>query len=218
MSEFFDTLSVMILFSCFVLMAGKRIRAYIRTIRIQSLLIALLVGIYGVRSVLDENRYDVLVVCLVIIAVKVIYIPNLLNKVYSNVGYKVEKDFILNIPILIVICCGLVVLSYFSVSNIDVISSGKMNLRVVNSIAVILIGLFFMISRKKAIGQIIGFLAIENGLFISALFLTQGMPFIVDMGILVDILSGVMIMGVMVFRINEKFDSIDINKLNNLRG
>ena len=75
-----------------------------------------------------------------------------------------------------------------------------------------------MISRKKAIGQIIGFLVIENGLFITALFATQGMPFIIDMGIFVDLLSGVMIMGIMVFRINEKFDSISIDKLNNLRG
>jgi len=218
MSELFDTLSVLILFSSFILMANKRVKSYIKTIRIQSLLIALLAGIFGIKSIIEENRFDVLIVCLVIIAVKVIYIPNLLNKINVNVEYKVEKDFILNIPILIIVCCGLVVLSYLTISSISEINEGIINLRVVNSVSVILIGLFFMISRKKAIGQIIGFLVIENGLFISALFLTQGMPFIVDMGIFVDLLSGVMIMGIMVFKINEKFESIDINKLNNLRG
>lgn len=218
MSEFFDTLSVLILFSTFILMANKRIKSYIKTIRIQSVLISLLVGAFGITSIVEEQRFDVLLVCLVIIAAKVVYIPALLNKIYSNVEYKVEKDFIFNIPILIIICCGLVVLSYFSISNIKEINEGIINLRIVNSISVILIGLFFMISRKKAIGQIIGFLVIENGLFISALFLTQGMPFIIDMGILVDLLSGIMIMGIMVFKINEKFESIDINKLNNLRG
>ena len=88
----------------------------------------------------------------------------------------------------------------------------------VNSISLILIGLFFMISRKKAIGQIIGFLEIENGLFITAMFSTQGMPFIVDMGIFIDLLTAVLIMGIMVFRINEKFESINIEKLNNLKG
>ena len=50
------------------------------------------------------------------------------------------------------------------------------------------------------------------------MFATQGMPFIVDMGMFVDLLSAVMILGIMVFKINEKFDSIDINKLKNLRG
>jgi len=91
-------------------------------------------------------------------------------------------------------------------------------MRVVNSVSLILIGLFFMISRKKAIGQIVGFLVIENGIFVTAMFATQGMPFIVDMGMFVDLLSAVMILGIMVFKINEKFDSIDINKLKNLRG
>ncbi len=93
-----------------------------------------------------------------------------------------------------------------------------MNMQVVNSISVILIGLFFMISRKMALGQIIGFLEIENGLFITAMFATEGMPLIVDMGIFIDLITAVLVMGVMVFRINEEFDSIDIQKLNNLKG
>jgi hydrogenase-4 component E len=81
-----------------------------------------------------------------------------------------------------------------------------------------MVGLFFMINRKKAVGQIIGFLVIENGLFTSAMLFAHGMPMIVDMGILVDLLTAVMIMGVLVFRINENFDTTDINKLRNLRG
>jgi hydrogenase-4 component E len=130
----------------------------------------------------------------------------------------VEKDFIMNIPILVIICCGIVVFSYFSLSTIEGINEGTLNLQLVNTISVILIGLFFMISRKKAIGQIIGFLVIENGLFTTAMFATEGMPFVVDMGIFVDLLSAVMILGIMVYRINEKFESIDIGKLNRLKG
>ena len=214
MSDLFDTLSVLILLSSFILMASKRIKSYIKTFRFQSMLIAIAAGIAGVKSIMEEGRIDVLVVCLAIIILKVIYIPNLLNKTYANVDYKVEKDFLLNIPMLIIVCGGLVVFSYFSTSTID----GLNTMQVVNSISLILIGLFFMISRKKAIGQIIGFLVIENGLFITAMFATKGMPFIVDIGIFVDMLSAVMIMRVMVFKINEKFDSINIAKLNNLKG
>ena len=218
MENYNQILSVLILLTSFMLMANKRIKSYIRTFRLQSALIALTAGIMGIKSAISEGSYDVLVVCVIIIALKVIYIPNLLHKTFANVEYKVEKDFYFNIPLLILICCGLVVFSYFSVSRVAGISEGEINAEVVNSVSLVLIGLFFMICRKKAIGQIIGYLVIENGIFVTAMFSTNGMPFIVDMGIFIDIITAVLIMGIIVFRINEKFDSIDINKLRNLRG
>ena len=218
MENYNQILSTLILLTSFMLMANKRIKSYIGTFRLQSALIALAAGIMGIRSAIHEGSFDVLVVCIIIIALKVIYIPNLLHKTFSKVEYKVEKDFYFNIPLLILICCGLVVLSYFSVSRVAGISEGVINSEVVNSVSLILIGLFFMISRKKAIGQIVGFLVIENGLFITAMFSTNGMPFIVDLGIFIDIITAVLIMGIIVFKINDKFDSIDLNKLKNLWG
>lgn len=218
MENYNQILSMLILLTSFVLMANKRIKSYIRTFRLQSALIALTAGIMGIRSAISEGSYDVLIICIIIIALKVIYIPNLLHRTFANVEYKVEKDFYFNIPLLILICCGLVVFTYFSVSRIAGISEGEINAEVVNSVSLVLIGLFFMICRKKAIGQIVGFLVIENGIFVTAMFSTNGMPFIVDLGIFIDIITAVLIMGIIVFKINDKFDSIDINKLKNLRG
>jgi hydrogenase-4 component E len=218
MANYLDALSVLILISSFVLMANKRIKSYIKTFRIQSIMIAFLTGIMGINSLLEKGNYDILVVCMVVIGIKVIYIPRLLNKTYKSVEYKVEKDFFMNIPILIMMCCFIVAFTYFSLSTTQEINTGYLNSRVVNSVSVILIGLLFMISRKKAIGQIIGFLVIENGIFVTALFAVNGMPFVVDIGILMDILVGVIIMGIMVFRIDEKFGTTDINQFNDLRG
>lgn len=218
MESYFDILSVLILFSAFTLVSHKRIKSYIKTFRIQSALIALTAGIMGWDSLMKEGSFDLLVVCIVIILLKVIYIPGLLHKTYGNVEYRVEKDFYLNIPLLIIICCGLVVFAYFSVSNISLLSSTHINVQVVNSFSVILIGFFFMISRKKALGQMIGFLVIENGIFVTAMFSTHGMPFIVDIGIFIDMITAILIMGIMVVRINEKFESINLNKLRNLKG
>lgn len=217
-TSYLDILSVLILLSSFILVANKRIESYIKTFRFQSLLIAIGAGIMGIESFYKEGHFNILLVCLIMVILKVIYIPNLLNRTYAHVEYKVEKDFFLNIPILIFICCLLVIFSYFSVSAIEDINNGIVNMQIVNLVSVVLIGLLFMITRKKAIGQIVGFLVIENGLFVTAIFSTQGMPFIVDLGIFIDLLTGVLIMGLMVFKINEKFDSIDINKLKNLRG
>lgn len=218
MEEYLNVLSVLILISSFVLMANKRIKSYINTFRLQAILIALAAGIMGMQSFLIEKRLDILIVCILIIGLKVVYIPNLLHKTYSNVEYKIEKDFYFNIPLLIFVCCALVVFSYFCISGINGLNKGQINVQIVNSISTVLIGLFFMISRKKAIGMIVGFLVIENGLFVTTLFATHGMPFIVDMGIFIDLITAVMIMGIMVFKINDEFDSIDINNLRNLKG
>ena len=103
MSNFLDILSVLILLSSFALMANKLSKSYIKTFRVQSLLIALAAGIMGIKMVMEEGRFDVLAVCLIIIVLKAIYIPNLLSKAYDKAIYKVEKDFILNIPILVTV-------------------------------------------------------------------------------------------------------------------
>lgn len=218
MDSYLDILSVLILLSSIILVSHKRIKSYIKTFRVQSALIALTAGIMGWNSLMEEESIDILVVCVIIILLKVILIPRLLHKTYGSVEYKVEKDFFLNIPLLIIICCGLVVFVYFSVSNISGLNEDHINLQVVNSFSVILIGLFFMISRKWALGQMIGFLVIENGIFVTAMFSTHGMPFIVDIGIFIDMITAILIMGVMVMQINEKFESININKLRNLKG
>lgn len=218
MEGYLNIISILILVSTFVLIANKRINSCIKTFRLQSLLIAAAAGFLGTYNVYHEGRIDLLIICVVILLLKVYYIPKLLQDTVSKVAYKVEKDFFLNIPLSVLLCFGLVILSYFSVSSIHGIGEGDAKLYLINGIAVILMGLYFMINRKKAVGQIIGFLVIENGLFIAALLFAHGMPMVVDLGIFVDVLTAVMIMGVLVFRINERFDTIDINKLKNLRG
>jgi len=218
MEKYLNVLSVLILISSFVLMANKRIKSYINTFRLQAILIALAAGIMGLESYAVDKRLDIFVVCALIVGLKVIYIPNLLHKTYSNIEYKIEKDFYFNIPLLIFVCSALVMFCYYCISGISGINRGQINVQIVNSISTVLIGLFFMISRKKAIGMIVGFLVIENGLFVTTLFVTHGMPFIVDIGIFIDLITAIMIMGIMVFKINDKFDSIDINNLRNLKG
>jgi hydrogenase-4 component E len=198
--------------------ANKRIKSYIVTFRVQSLLIGLTAGIMGIEGLRHNEGMDLLIVCAIILALKAFYIPRLLNRTFVRVEYTVEKDFFFNIPLLVLVSCGLVVFSYYSLSAIDVLSSGKGFPYIVNSVSVVLIGLFFMISRKKAIGQIVGFLVVENGLFITAMFATHGMPIVIDLGIFIDLLTAILIMGLMVFRINNMFESIDINKLKKLRG
>lgn len=205
-------LSALILLTAFVLIAGKRIQSYISALRLQGILIALNTGLIGIEAFRQDGGIDILIVCLLLIALKVFYIPYQLHKAYAKVEHQVSKDFFLNIPMLVLISIAIVILTYFTVSAI------APNVLLVNAIALVLIGLFFIISRKKAIGQIVGLLVIENGLFITAMYASDGMPFIVDMGIFVDLMTAVLILGVMVARINTAFESIDTQNMSNLKG
>ena len=218
MESVLNLLSVFILLSSFVLIAGKRIKSYINAFRLQSLLVACATAVLGIQGITECEGIDLLVIFLVVLVLKVIYIPRLLEKTYASVEYSTDKDFYPNIPIQILICCTLVVFANFALSSTQIFASSGVSLYMVEMLSVVLMGLFFMITRKKAIGQIVGFLTIENGLFSIALFLSRGMPVIIDMGIFVDLITGVLIMGILVFKINEKFDSINTNKLNKLRG
>lgn len=204
-----DTLSVLILLSCFILTANKRPASYIGTFRLQSLLIAISAFAIGIEGIGRGEAFDIMIVGIIIVILKVFYIPGVLKKTLSGIEYKVEKDFFYNIPLLIFLCCLITAFLYFVL---------PFDAKLVNPVAVVFMGIFFMISRKKAIGQIIGFLVIENGLFITGMFASDGMPIIVDLGIFVDLLTAVLVMGIMVFKINEQFDTIDINKMRKLKG
>jgi hydrogenase-4 component E len=86
------------------------------------------------------------------------------------------------------------------------------------AIALFLIGFFMMINRRKALTQVLALLTLENGLFLAAISLTYGMPLIVEVGIFFDVLVAAMILAILVYRIRETFDSMDVSRLSRLRG
>ena len=85
------------------------------------------------------------------------------------------------------------------------------------ALACVLMSFLMMITRSKAVPQVIGFLAMENGLFFAATSATYGMPMVVELGIALDVLVGMVILGVFMFQIREQFDSLDIHHLEKLK-
>lgn len=86
------------------------------------------------------------------------------------------------------------------------------------AVALILTGAFLMVSRGKALMQMLGLLVLENGIFLAALTTTFGMPLIIEMGILFDVLIGLLLMGIFAFRIRGTFEHLDVSRLRRLRG
>ncbi|MGA8142846.1 MAG: hypothetical protein WB987_03025 [Candidatus Acidiferrales bacterium] len=86
------------------------------------------------------------------------------------------------------------------------------------AVSLILTGAFLMVSRKKALMQILGLLVLENGIFLAALITTFGMPLVIEIGIFFDILIGLLLMGIFAFRISDTFEHLDVSKMRRLRG
>jgi len=86
------------------------------------------------------------------------------------------------------------------------------------AVALILTGAFLMVSRKKALMQMLGLLVLENGIFLAALTTTFGMPLVIEMGVLFDVVVGLLLMGIFTFRIRDTFDHLDVSRLRRLRG
>jgi hydrogenase-4 component E len=85
------------------------------------------------------------------------------------------------------------------------------------ALAVVMLSFLMMITRRKALPQVIGFLSMENGLFFAATSATYGMPMVVELGIALDVLVGTFIFGIFFFQIRETFDSLDIRNLEKLK-
>ena len=214
MFNLFNIIPLILVATSIALIANKRTLAYIKTFQVQSFII--IVG--AILLAIESHHIELIIVSIIMYLLKIVYIPRYLRNAHKKITHHISKDFYLNIPILVFLSVALIGISYFSISNIDLLIKDGNITSLTCNFSMVLIGLLFMITRKNAVGQIIGFLSIENGLFSCALFTTHGMPFIVDIGIFIDLLTAVIIMTMIVFQIDTKFQTTDTEKLNNLRG
>ena len=211
-----DIFAAAILVTAFLIVSSRSLSFYIRLFALQSFFL----GGVALLVVLGYGETHILIAAFLTIAVKAIAIPMVLTKVIERIQVQKEIDFSINITASLLLCGGMVILAD-SVAQ-SILSTQQAGTPAVSrvlsvSIAMMLIGLFIMMTRKKAITQIIGLLTMENGVFLAGLSITYGMPLIVEVGIFFDILVAVLILGVFVFRINKTFESISIDSLRSLR-
>jgi len=123
----------------------------------------------------------------------------------------------LNPLVSLLIAVFLTYISYVFTTRVITFASASQAFSFSASLSVTMIGLFIMIFRMKALSQVIGFLAMENGLFLVASTVSGGMPFFVEIAIFMDVFVSVVIFGIFIYRINKLFTHIDVSKLNTLR-
>ena len=150
-------------------------------------------------------------------ALKVVLIPVLLHRGMRRLDVRWDVETLINIPTTMLIGIVLVMFAFYLASPIaalaHTIARGTLGI----APACVLLSFLMMITRSKAVPQVIGFLSMENGLFFAATSATYGMPMVVELGIALDVLVGVLILGVFLFQIREQFDSLDIRHLERLK-
>ncbi|MBK8117247.1 MAG: formate hydrogenlyase [Candidatus Accumulibacter sp.] len=148
---------------------------------------------------------------------KVIVIPLLLHRVITRLDVRWDVETLINIPMTMIIGIALVIFAFnlaLPISKLSVsLARGTLGI----ALACVLLSFMMMITRSKAVPQVIGFLSMENGLFFAATSATYGMPMVVELGIALDVLVGILILGVFLFHIREQFDSLDISHLEKLK-
>lgn len=206
------TLAGMILITSFALLAQARVVATIRTFAWQGWLLAATTALVA----WDSNAPHLYISAAITALLKGIVIPALLTRQARQLGILRGADTLLRPGTTLLIAGALVVFCYSAATPIQQYVEGVTQDVVAVSLANVLLGMFMLVIRRKAVTQVVGFMALENGIFFAAVAATQGMPMIVELGVAADVLIAVVLFGVIFFHIRESIDTLDVDALNRL--
>ena len=213
LTQFVNLLGAVLLMLAFAMISQRRILSLIYLFTMQGFTLALATAVVGYVT----DQHHLYLSAGLTFALKVLLIPWLLHRVADRLQIRWDVETLINIPTTMLIGIGVVIFSFNLAIPISHLSSSLASGTLGIALACVLLSFLMMITRAKAVPQVIGFLAMENGLFFAATSATHGMPMVVELGIALDVLVGVLILGVFMFQIREQFDSLDIRNLEKLK-
>jgi hydrogenase-4 component E len=204
--------SLVLLFGV-TLLWRRSLNAYAGAFRWQSVVLSAIFAMVGYFGH-DPELY---LVAAVLFTVKALIIPHSIKRLERHVGGKRESQPYVNVATSL-IAAGLLVLFAYAITR-PLVQASTLPTRggLPLAMGLVFVGLFVIISRKKALTQVVGFLVVENGIALMAVLGTLGMPFIVEIGVFLDVLMGFLVMQVFVYHIQTTFESIDVEQLSRLR-
>ena len=211
--QFVNLLGAVLLLLAFAMLSQRRILSLVHLFTLQGAVLVLATTVVGFVTA-QPHLY---VSALLTLLLKVVLIPLLLHRVVARLNVRWDVEPLLNIPTTMLVGIALVIFAFNLAAPIAQLSSSVARGTLGIALASVLLSFLMMITRTKAVAQVIGFLAMENGLFFAATSATYGMPMVVELGIALDVLIGTLILGVFMFQIREQFDSLDIHHLERLK-
>jgi len=212
MSELLNLLLVVVLLFNFLMLGTSRVRAVIDAAAAQGILLGLaylvMHGASGVRA---------LALGVAMIGIKGVLIPRILRDALRSQGIRREVEPFVSFTTSLLLGALATWLAVLFAGTLPLAEADTGELLVPASLSTVLTGFIVLTTRRKALTQVVGYLTLENGIFIFGLTLVEVMPFLVEAGVLLDVLVGVFVMGIVVDHISREFSSIDSDDLTELR-
>lgn len=212
-SQLVNLLAAVLLLVVFAMLAQRRILSLINLFAWQGVLLVLSSVIVAWSSAQHHLYYSAGLT----LVLKVLLLPWLLHRLIRKLNVKQEVETLINIPTTMLIGIALVIFSFNLAAPISQLAEGITRGLIGIALACVLLSLLIMLTRRKAVTQVVAFLALENSLFFAATSATHGMPLVVEFGIALDVLVATFIFGIFFFQIRETFDSLDITHMEKLK-
>ena len=210
-SQFINLLAAVLLLIAFAMLSQRRILSLINLFALQGVVLAMSAFTVAYTMGLEHLYWSGAMT----VVLKVLFLPWLLHRLIRRLNVKWDIEPLINIPTTMLVGLALVVFAFNLAEPISAQGLTRSTLGI--AIACVLLSFLMMITRRKAVPQVIGFLSMENGLFFAATSATYGMPMVVELGIALDVLVGMFVFGVFFFQIRETFDSLDLKHMEKLK-
>ena len=211
--QFINLLASMLLLIAFAMLSQRRILSLIKLFAWQGLVLSLSTFVVAYSTGQNHLYYSAGLTLLL----KVLILPWLLHRLMRKLNVRWDVETLINIPTTMLVGIALVIFSFNLATPISQLSESITRGLIGIALASVLLSMLMMLTRRKAIPQVVGFLAMENGLFFAATSATHGMPLVVELGIALDVLVATFIFGIFFFQIRETFDSLDISHMEKLK-
>lgn len=205
--------AALLLLLSFAMLAQRRIVNLVNLLALQGALLFIATLLIAWRT----HQAHLYVSAALTLALKVVFLPWLLHRLIRRLDVYWDSEPLLNIPVTMLTGLAVVVFAFGLAQPISALASTATRNSIGIALAVVLLAFVTMITRRKAMSQVVGFLSMENGLFFGAMSATYGMPMVVEFGVALDVLVAVLVLGIFFFQIREQFDSLDLHHLEALR-
>lgn len=212
-AQLVNLLASLLLLVAFAMLAQRRILSLINLFAWQGILLAMSTFIVAYSTSQHHLYYSAGLTLLL----KVLLLPWLLHRLIRKLNVKWDVETMLNIPATMLVGIALVIFAFNLAAPISQLAEGVTRGLIGIALASVLLSLLMMLTRRKAVSQVVAFLSLENGLFFAATSATQGMPLVVELGIALDVLVATFIFGIFFFQIRETFESLDITHMEKLK-
>jgi len=211
--QLLNACAALLLLLAFAMLSQRRIVTLVNLLALQGTVLCVATLLLAWRT----GAPHLYLSALLTLALKVAFLPWLLRRLIRRLQVYWDTEPMKNIGTTMLLGLLIVIFAFGLAQPISALASTSTKNSIGVAVAVILLAFLTMITRKKAMSQIVGFLSMENGLFFAAMSATYGMPMVVEFGVALDVLVAMLVLGVFFFQIRERFETLDLHNFESLK-